>query len=90
MTKILAIKCSIFLDLWAKKIDVPIVKQEMGSDPASVAYDTVQSGISNNVDYILIDTAGRLHNKVNLMLELEKINKVVNKLLPMAIAKFTF
>ena len=72
------------LDSWAKKIDIPIVKQDMGSDPASVAFDTVQSGISNNVDYILIDTAGRLHNKINLMQELEKINNVVKKLLPTA------
>ena len=54
----------------------------MGSDPASVAYDTVQSAIANNMDYVLIDTAGRLHNKINLMVELEKINKVINKLLP--------
>ena len=69
---------------WAHKIDVPIIKQDMGSDPASVAYDTVQSGVSHNVDYILIDTAGRLHNKINLMMELEKINKVINKLLPTA------
>ena len=70
------------LNNWAKKINVPIVKQTMGSDPASVAYDTVQSGISNQVDYILIDTAGRLHNKINLMLELEKITKVISKILP--------
>ena len=70
------------LDSWATKINVPIVKQDMGSDPASVAYDTVQSAIANNMDYVLIDTAGRLHNKINLMVELEKINKVINKLLP--------
>ena len=72
------------LDSWAKKIDIPIIKQDMGSDPASVAFDTVQSGISNNFDYILIDTAGRLHNKINLMQELEKINNVVKKILPTA------
>ena len=72
------------LESWAKRIDVPIIRQDMGADPASVAYDTVQSGISNNMDYILIDTAGRLHNKVNLMMELEKINKAVHKLLPEA------
>ena len=72
------------LDSWAKKINVPIVKQEMGSDPASVAYDTMQSAIASNSDYVLIDTAGRLHNKINLMLELEKITKAVNKLLPSA------
>ncbi len=70
------------LDTWAKKINVSIIKQEMGSDPASVAYDTVQSAIANDVDYVIIDTAGRLHNKVNLMVELEKITKVINKLLP--------
>ncbi len=70
------------LDLWAQKINIPIVKQEMGSDPASVAYDTVKSGLASNVDYILIDTAGRLHNKINLMTELEKINKVISNLLP--------
>ena len=54
----------------------------MGSDPASVAFDTMQSAISNKADYVLIDTAGRLHNKVNLMIELEKINNVLSKLLP--------
>ena len=72
------------LDYWAQKIDVPIIKQDMGSDPASVAYDTVQSAIANNTDYVLIDTAGRLHNKINLMVELEKINKVIGKLMPQA------
>ena len=68
------------LDSWAKKINVPIVKQSMGSDPASVAYDTIQSAISNNIDFVLIDTAGRLHNKINLMLELEKIDKAISKI----------
>ncbi|MBL31445.1 MAG: signal recognition particle-docking protein FtsY [Flavobacteriales bacterium] len=72
------------LESWSTRIDVPIIRQAMGADPASVAYDTVQSGISNNMDYILIDTAGRLHNKVNLMMELEKINKAIHKLLPEA------
>ena len=72
------------LESWAKRIDVPIVRQDMGADPASVAYDTVQSGVSSNMDYILIDTAGRLHNKVNLMMELEKINKAIDKVLPNA------
>ena len=72
------------LESWANKIEVPMIKQDMGSDPASVAYDTVQSGISNNADYILIDTAGRLHNKINLMMELEKITKAIHKLLPEA------
>ncbi|MAQ31267.1 MAG: signal recognition particle-docking protein FtsY [Flavobacteriales bacterium] len=68
------------LDSWAKKINVPIVKQSMGSDPASVAYDTIQSAISNDIDFVLIDTAGRLHNKINLMLELEKIDKAISKI----------
>ena len=72
------------LDSWANKIDVPIIKQAMGSDPASVAFDTIKSGIANNMDYILIDTAGRLHNKINLMNELEKINNVITNLIPTA------
>ena len=55
------------LDIWSQRVDVPIVKQKMGSDPASVAYDTVQSAVTQNADVVLIDTAGRLHNKVNLM-----------------------
>ena len=70
------------LENWAKRINVPIDRQDMGADPASVAYDTVQSGVSHNMDYILIDTAGRLHNKINLMMELEKINKAIDKVLP--------
>ncbi|MDC0189369.1 signal recognition particle-docking protein FtsY [Flavobacteriales bacterium] len=70
------------LDSWAQTINVPLIKQSMGADPASVAYDTMHSAIASNVDYVLIDTAGRLHNKINLMQELEKINKTINKLLP--------
>jgi fused signal recognition particle receptor len=61
---------------------VPIVKKEMGSDPASVAYDTVISGVSRNSDVILIDTAGRLHNKLHLMDELTKIKRVIQKVIP--------
>jgi fused signal recognition particle receptor len=61
---------------------VPIVKREQGSDPASVAYDTVVSGVSRNADVILIDTAGRLHNKAHLMDELSKIKKVIQKVIP--------
>ena len=68
------------IDLWAKKINIPIVKQKMGSDPAAVTYDTIQSAISNDFDYVIIDTAGRLHNKINLMTELEKISSTVKKI----------
>ena len=67
------------LDIWSQRVGVPIVKQQMGSDPASVAYDTVQSAIKKNADVVLIDTAGRLHNKVNLMNELTKIKRVMQK-----------
>lgn len=67
------------LDIWSQRVGVPIVKQKMGSDPASVAYDTVQSAVKNNADVVLIDTAGRLHNKVNLMKELTKIKRVMQK-----------
>jgi fused signal recognition particle receptor len=70
------------LEIWAKRVDVPIVKQKMGSDPASVAYDTVSSAKANNTDVVIIDTAGRLHNKVNLMNELTKIKKVMQKVVP--------
>lgn len=70
------------LEIWAKRVDVPIVKQQMGSDPASVAFDTVQSAINAGADVVIIDTAGRLHNKVNLMNELGKIRRVVQKLIP--------
>jgi fused signal recognition particle receptor len=70
------------LDIWAKRVDVPIIKQQMGADPASVAFDTVQSAVNNDADVIIIDTAGRLHNKVNLMNELSKIKKVMQKVIP--------
>ncbi len=70
------------LQVWADRTDVPIVRQEMGSDPASVAFDTVKSGVNQNADVIIIDTAGRLHNKVNLMNELTKIKRVMQKVVP--------
>ncbi len=72
------------LEVWAQRVDVPLVKQQMGSDPASVAYDTLNSAIANNADVVIIDTAGRLHNKVNLMNELTKIKRVMQKLIPEA------
>ena len=72
------------LVLWAKKVGVDIVKQEMGSDPASVCFDTLQSAKANNADVVIIDTAGRLHNNVNLMNELSKIRNVMKKVLPNA------
>lgn len=72
------------LQIWADRVGVPIVKQEMGSDPASVAFDTLNSAIKNEADVVLIDTAGRLHNKVGLMNELTKIKNVMRKLLPYA------
>ncbi|MBO9153925.1 signal recognition particle-docking protein FtsY [Chitinophaga sp. GCM10012297] len=70
------------LTIWSERVDVPIVKQQMGSDPAAVAFDTVQSGAARNVDVIIIDTAGRLHNKLHLMDELSKIKRVMNKVIP--------
>ena len=70
------------LTIWSERTNVPIVKKEMGSDPASVAYDTVISGVAKNVDVILIDTAGRLHNKAHLMEELSKIKRVIQKVIP--------
>jgi fused signal recognition particle receptor len=70
------------LTIWSERTNVPIVKKEMGSDPASVAYDTVISGVSRNADVILIDTAGRLHNKLHLMDELTKIKRVIQKVIP--------
>lgn len=70
------------LRIWAERVDVPVVMQPMGSDPASVAYDTVNSGIARDADVVIIDTAGRLHNKINLMNELSKIRKVMTKLIP--------
>ena len=69
------------LVIWADRVGVDIVKQDMGSDPASVAYDTLQSAKSKNADVVIIDTAGRLHNKVNLMNELAKIKSVMNKII---------
>ena len=70
------------LQLWADRVGVPIVQQGMNADPASVAYDTLQSALSKDMDVVLIDTAGRLHNKVGLMNELGKIRKVMQKLMP--------
>lgn len=70
------------LTIWSERTNVPIVKKEMGSDPASVAYDTVISGVARNSDVILIDTAGRLHNKAHLMDELSKIKRVIQKVIP--------
>ncbi|HRH66789.1 MAG TPA: signal recognition particle-docking protein FtsY [Bacteroidia bacterium] len=70
------------LDIWSKRVDVPIIKQPMGSDPASVAFDSVQSAVAQNADVVIIDTAGRLHNKINLMNELSKIKRVMQKVIP--------
>ncbi|TWO34413.1 signal recognition particle-docking protein FtsY [Seonamhaeicola sediminis] len=67
------------LQVWADRVEVPIVKQSMGSDPASVAFDTLQSAVTQNADVVIIDTAGRLHNKVNLMNELTKVKRVMQK-----------
>lgn len=72
------------LIIWSKRVDVPIVQQGMGADPASVAFDTLQSAKSQNADVVIIDTAGRLHNKVNLMNELSKIKRVMEKVVPNA------
>ena len=72
------------LTIWSERTNVPIVKKEMGSDPASVAYDTLISGVAKNVDVIIIDTAGRLHNKAYLMDELTKIKRVIQKVIPEA------
>ncbi|MBR4273879.1 MAG: signal recognition particle-docking protein FtsY [Bacteroidales bacterium] len=70
------------LEIWAQRADVTIVKQAMGADPASVAYDTLNSAVANKADVVLIDTAGRLHNKINLMNELAKIKRVMTKVIP--------
>ena len=70
--------------IWGERVGVPVVKQQMGSDPASVAFDTLQSAKANGADGVLIDTAGRLHNKVNLMNELKKIKEVMKKVMPEA------
>ena len=70
------------LKIWAERVEVPIVSQGMGADPASVAFDTLQSAVSTGADVAIIDTAGRLHNKVNLMNELSKIKRVMQKVVP--------
>ena len=70
------------LVIWAERVGVPIVKQGMGADPASVAFDTLSKAKAENADVVLIDTAGRLHNKINLMNELTKIKKVMQKVIP--------
>lgn len=70
------------LCIWGERVGVPVVKQQMGSDPASVAFDTLQSAKANGADVVLIDTAGRLHNKVGLMNELKKIKEVMKKVIP--------
>lgn len=68
------------LQIWADRVGVPIVRQDMGSDPASVAFDTLQSAVAQNADIVIIDTAGRLHNKINLMNELTKVKRVMQKI----------
>ena len=70
------------LCIWGERVGVPVIKQQQGSDPASVAFDTLQTAVKNNADVVLIDTAGRLHNKVNLMNELTKIKNVMQKVVP--------
>ena len=70
------------LCIWGERVGVPVVKQKMGADPASVAYDTLMSAKANDADVVLIDTAGRLHNKINLMNELTKIRNVMSKVVP--------
>jgi fused signal recognition particle receptor len=72
------------LQIWADRVGVQLVKQQMGSDPASVAYDTLRSAVASEADVVIIDTAGRLHNKVNLMAELSKIKRVMEKVTPSA------
>ena len=70
------------ISIWGERVGVPVIKQQMGSDPASVAYDTVCSAVANHADVVIIDTAGRLHNKVGLMNELTKIKNVIGKIIP--------
>lgn len=70
------------LDIWGERVGIPVIKQKMGSDPASVAYDTLSSAVANNADVVIIDTAGRLHNKIGLMNELTKIKNVMQKVVP--------
>lgn len=72
------------LQFWGDKVEVPVIKQQMGSDPASVAFDTLNSAVANEADVVIIDTAGRLHNKVALMNELTKIKNVAKKVIPSA------
>lgn len=72
------------LCIWGERVGVPVIKQQMGSDPASVAFDTLSSAKANNADVVIIDTAGRLHNKINLMNELKKVKEVMKKVLPEA------
>ena len=72
------------ISVWGERVGVPVIKQQMGADPASVAFDTLQSAKANGADVVLIDTAGRLHNKVGLMNELKKIKDVMKKVLPEA------
>jgi fused signal recognition particle receptor len=72
------------LQIWADRVGVPIIKQQMGSDPASVAFDTLRSAVSGEFDVVIIDTAGRLHNKINLMTELSKIKRVMDRVIPEA------
>lgn len=72
------------LQIWADRVGVPLVKQQMGSDPASVAFDTLQSAVAQDADVVIIDTAGRLHNKVNLMNELTKVKRVMQKVIDAA------
>jgi fused signal recognition particle receptor len=72
------------LEIWADRVGVPIIRQQMGSDPASVAYDTIKSAVANGYEVVIIDTAGRLHNKLNLMNELSKIKRVMEKVIPEA------
>ena len=70
------------LTIWSERVGVPVMKQKMGADPASVAYDTLNSAVANHADVVIIDTAGRLHNKINLMNELTKIKNVMKKVVP--------
>ena len=72
------------LEIWSKRAGVPLIKQGMGADPASVAFDTISSAVAQKVDVVIIDTAGRLHNKINLMNELSKIRRVMQKVVPEA------
>lgn len=72
------------LTIWSERVGVPIVKQAMGSDPSAVAFDTMQSAVAKNCDIVIIDTAGRLHNKIHLMDELSKIKRVIQKVIPTA------